>query len=47
MDANEMIKAIVDKHEDVYGGDPLYKNTNTRGYSKFSIVKKMKKRVQL
>jgi hypothetical protein len=30
MDANEIIKAIVDKHEDVYGGDPLYKNTITR-----------------
>ena len=30
MDANEMIKAIVDKHEDVYGGDPLYNNAITR-----------------
>jgi len=30
MDANEMIKAIVDKHEDVYRGDPLYNHTITR-----------------
>lgn len=30
MDANEMIKAIVDKHEDVYGGDPLYDSSITR-----------------
>lgn len=30
MDANEMIKAIVDKHEDVYGGDSLYNSAITR-----------------
>jgi len=30
MDANEMIKAVVDKHEDVYGGDSLYNSAITR-----------------
>ena len=30
MDANEMIKAIVDKHEDVYGGDSLYNSAITQ-----------------
>jgi hypothetical protein len=30
MHANEMIKAIVDKHEDVYGGDSLYNNAIAR-----------------
>lgn len=30
MDANEMIKAVVGKHEDVYGGDSLYNSAITR-----------------
>jgi hypothetical protein len=30
MDANEMIKAVVDKHENIYGGDPLYNSSITR-----------------
>ena len=30
MDANEMIKAVVDEHANVYGGDPLYNSSITR-----------------